>query len=188
MDKKQYGFRAHLASQFWPIHFGPILVVCGWWFGQFWPIHFCVVGCVVLCVVCCVSVVANSHEGVGYRPTRGLVHVVPGAHSDNHISENTRFRVVRRVSTRCPRGNDGSRVRENQVGIWTFIWAESFPQQHREEVQRQVHRPRNAGAPESSWSQLDEFDLAEVFATRVPTLQPSFAKEVASGFLNSLSH
>ena len=36
---------------------------------------------------------------------------------------------------------------------------------------RQVHRPRTAGAPESRWSQLDEFDLVEIFATRMPTLR-----------------
>ena len=41
------------------------------------------------------------------------------------------------------------------------------------------------GAPESSWSQLDEFDLAEVFATsaNIAEVLPSFAREGASGFL-----
>ena len=51
-------------------------------------------------------------------------------------------------------------------------------------------RCHNAGAPESSWSQLDEIELAEVFVTRVPTLRkcpPSFARRLRQAFSIALS-
>ena len=94
----------------------------------------------------------SSHEGVEYRPTRGLVNVVkeprvprPKAWQ-SHFCESTRSRVVRRVvSVRCSRGNDGSRVRENHVGIWKKNGdGDSTSSKHSREMPSPTHTSHDA--------------------------------------------
>ena len=76
---------------------------------------------------------------------------IPATQPGNHISARAQEALL----------NQGCRV-EVCVNVAIHMGRELYPQQHREEVPDQVHRPHNAEAPESSWSQLDEFDLAEV--------------------------
>ena len=113
-------------------------------------------------------------------------HGFPATQPGNHISARAQEAVL---NESCRFDVRVALVEVVCVNVAIHMGRELYPQQHREEVPRQVRQPRNARAPESSWSQLDEFDLADVFATRVPTFRkcpPSFATEAASGFLHRI--